>query len=358
MNSNKFLLLSVAATGAVAASALAQVELQPLWSLNPGDRPYLTTDNTQRGMDYNPVTGNVLLVNRTGGLSVVRLDGATGADLGTLSLGEGIVSGGTFAGSMIGVADDGAIYMGNLATDTTTTPFKLYRWANEGATPTVAFSGDPSAGFITGVANSKRFGDTLDVRGAGADTQVLLAARGGGDAAALITGDGLNFTGLPIDTDAGDGDIGLGVAFGSGNTFWGTALGRTLRHIDVNVGVSPFAGTSVGNFGAADGVPTSVTIIGVDVANGWLAGIDLIAGPDKVHLFDISGGTPVLLDTETLPVDNANINGVGSVAFGGGKLFVLDTNNGLHAYQVIPEPGTYALLGLGLGALWLLRRRS
>jgi hypothetical protein len=358
MRTNTLLLASVAATSAAAVSALAQVELQPLWSLNPGSRSYLTTDNTQRGMDYNPLTGNVLLVNRAGGLQIVKLNANTGAEVGTMSLSSGIISGGTFAGSMLGVADDGAIYLGNLSTDTLTTPFKLYRWADENATPTVAFSGDPSAGFVTGVGNSKRFGDTLDVRGAGDNTQVLLAARGGGDAAVLITSDGLNFTGLPIDTDAGDGDIGLGVALGSGNTFWGTALGRTLRHIDVNTGVSPFAGTTVGNFGAADGVPTSLTIIGVDVAHGWLAGIDLVAGPDKVHLFDIKGGTPVLLDTETLPVDNTNGNGVGSVAFGGGMLFVLDTNNGLHAFQVIPEPSTYALLGFGLGALWWVRRRS
>jgi len=357
-------LLAVAAFCGLNIAALAQIQLQPLWTLAPGERPYLTTDNTQRGMDYNPVTGHLLVANRAGGLSVAILDATTGADLGALNLGTGIIAGGTFTGNMLGVANDGAIYLGNLTLNSTTTPFKLYRWANESATPTLAFEGDPSAGIALGGNNSKRFGDTFDVRGAGTDTQVLLAARGGGDAAVLVTGDGANFVGYGIATDAGasasdnSSNIGLGVAFGEGNTFWGTALGRSLRHIGVDVGVSPFAGTTVGNFTDAEGVPLNVTLIGVDTSLGLLAGVELVTGPDKVHLFDISSGTPVLLDTETLTVDNANLNGVGAVAFGGDKLFVLDCNNGVHAYQLVPEPSTYVLIGLGVGALWLVRQRK
>lgn len=350
--------------GAASFSLLAQIQLQPLWTLEPGLRPYLTTDNTTRGMDYNPVTGHLLVATRAGGLSIAVLDGTTGADLGTLNLGSDIVAGGTFAGNMLGVADDGAIYLGNLTLNSTTTPFRLYRWANESATPTVAFDGDPSSNMPLGVNNSKRFGDTFDVRGAGANTQVLLAARGGGDAAVLVTPDGVNYAGYGITTDAGfnasDGssDIGLGVAFGAGNSFWGSALGRTLRHIDVDIGVSPFAGTTVGNFGVDEGVPTSVTMIGVDVGLNLVAGVDLVTGADKVHLFDVSSGTPVLIDTETITSDNANVNGVGAVAFGGGKLFVLDCNNGIHAYDLVPEPSTYVMIGLGVGALWLARRKK
>ncbi|MGC8990581.1 MAG: hypothetical protein ACP5MD_10690, partial [Verrucomicrobiia bacterium] len=124
-------LLGVAAFCSLNIAALAQVQLQPLWTLAPGDRPYLTTDNTQRGMDYNPVTGHLLLANRAGGLSVAILDATTGADLGALDLGTGIITGGTFTGNMLGVANDGAIYLGNLTLNSTTTPFKLYRWANE-----------------------------------------------------------------------------------------------------------------------------------------------------------------------------------------------------------------------------------
>src|SRR5262245_48790321 len=110
--------------------------------LAPGDRAYLPAapgDNAQRGLAYNPTTGHLLLVNRTGALSINMLDANTGADLGALNQGAGIITGGTFAGNMIGVAGDGAIYMGNLTTQSTTSPLKIYRWANEtSAAPTVA----------------------------------------------------------------------------------------------------------------------------------------------------------------------------------------------------------------------------
>ena len=91
---------------------------------------------------------------------------------------------------MVGVADDGAVYAGNLTTAGTTTAFKLYRWANDSSNtvPTVAYSGDPGAG------NNQRWGDTLDVRGAGTNTQVILASRNGNVVAVLTTANGTTFT--------------------------------------------------------------------------------------------------------------------------------------------------------------------
>src|SRR5687768_5567867 len=143
----------LAALIAITASSVSAATLSALAAfgggdgyLAPGDRAYLPAspgDNNQRGIAWNPVTNHVLIVNRTGGLSVNIIDGATGNDLGALAQGSGVISGGTFAGSMIGAGDDGAIYMANLTTQATTTPFKIYQWANEAATPTVAYSGAP-----------------------------------------------------------------------------------------------------------------------------------------------------------------------------------------------------------------------
>jgi hypothetical protein len=83
-------------------------ELLPLWQLLPSDRSYLTTDNSQRGLAFNPATTNLVLVNRAGGLSVSVLDAASGAEVRTLNT-DG-VAGGTFALNMTDVTDDALLH--------------------------------------------------------------------------------------------------------------------------------------------------------------------------------------------------------------------------------------------------------
>ncbi len=224
-----------AATSLVATLTVTPV-VQPggltqLWSLAPGSRPYLTVNSLpyERGMAYNRVSGHVLVVSRTTP-SVYVLDAATGADLNQLSVSG--IAGGTYALLMIGVADDGVVYAGNLTTASSTTPFTLYRWANDGSNtvPTAAFSGNPSPG------NSQRYGDTLDVRGAGTNTQVILGSRSSTNAVILTTADGTNFTARPITVaDTSAGSFGLGIAFGASDTFWGKATASALRQVSFDL---------------------------------------------------------------------------------------------------------------------------
>src|SRR5882672_4689947 len=83
------------------ASASAQgLKLETRWALAPGDRYYLTTGTNQRGLSYNPVTGHLILVNRSGGISVNILDAQTGDDLGTMDT-SGLVNPGTFVLSKV-----------------------------------------------------------------------------------------------------------------------------------------------------------------------------------------------------------------------------------------------------------------
>ena len=341
-------LAAVTVTAAFINVSAQSVGLNSLWSLAPGSRAYVTTDNTQRGLAYNPVTGHVLLANRAGSLSVNILDGATGADLGALNV-TGI-SGGTFALNLVGIGTDGAIYAGNLVTDSATSPYKLYRWADESAAPQLVYSGDPSIGDAT--AANRRFGDSLDVRGSGASTQILIGSRNGSFASVLTTTDGSAFTAtkLNISGTAG-GDIGLGLAFGSGNTFWGTAPGKNLKLISYDLGAG--TGSVLQDYGLAV-VPTLVSNLGVDPTLNLLAGLNLATLPavDSYQLYDISG-TPTLLDFELTAKgdpDNANANGTGALDFGRSTLFALDSNNGISAFTiVVPEPQTFAILALGLG---------
>lgn len=306
--------------------------LTPLWKVAPGERPYINTDGTQRSIAVNPVNGNVLIVSRTGATKVYVLDGNTGAELRQLNTDPSVVTGGTFALSLIDVADDGVVYGANLVTDSATSPVIIYRWENDtaAALPQQAYSGDPSDANAS--ATNRRFGDTFVVRGAGTNTEILLGSRNGTIAVLLNTTDGNNFTSRVLNTDAAAGDFGLGVAFGEGNSFWGKAPGRALRLIDYN----PVGGTGTvrHTFGAPE-VSTAIAGIGVDGKSKLLAGIS-IETPDNLRVFNIGTlpNPPVLLDQQLFPTDNPNVNGTGTVDFGTGKLYAIDSNNGLLAFTV------------------------
>ncbi len=310
-------------------SSVGTPVLTSAWRILPGERDSVNTDSTQRGLAFNPASGNVLYVSRTGSPRVVVLDGATGAEKHLLKTtdfdGFQIISGGTLPLNMIGVSADGAVYAANLVLDGAA-GLRLYRWDDDGpeTSPIVIDVFDLPAG--------QRFGDTLAVRGSGDDTQILLGSRSGTVAALVrVSTAGFATTQVFDVTGAAAGDFGLGVAFGAGDTFWGTAGARPVLHVAFNTTL----GTAevFKSYGAAQ-IPTAIATVGVDPARNLVAGLALET-PDNIQLYNLTDpDAPQLLDQELLPVDNANVNGTGAVAFGGNRLFVLDSNNGIHAYVV------------------------
>jgi uncharacterized lipoprotein YddW (UPF0748 family) len=312
----------------------------PLWNLAPGSRAYLNTDGSQRGLSFNPVNGNLLLVSRPSGLAnVYVLNSTNGVDLHTLSNGTGVISGGTYPLNLIGVADDGVVYVGNLSLNGTTTAFRLYRWANDNpaTTPTVAFSGDPAPG------SGERWGDTLNVRGAGADTQIVIGSRNGTNVVVFTTTDGATFVRNPIAISGGAGGMfGLGLAFGAGNTIWGKQTSAPLRQALFNLATG--AGTVLQSF-------SSPTVAGMVAAIGVSTNLQLLGGmaletPDNFQLYDLpTSGSPSLVETNAFPTDNPNSNLTGSVDFGGDRVFALDSNNGILALQLLsPAPAEFVLI--------------
>jgi len=327
--------------------------LTQLWSLSPGDRSYLTANSLERGLAYNPASSNLLLVGRSGAPAVYALDAETGADQHTLDNGSGVISGGTFAMNMVGAADDGAVYVCNLTTDASTSPLKIYRWAddNPATTPTVAFSGDPSQGLIT-AGGLNRWGDTLDVRGSGTGTEIILGARSTNVVCVLTTADGVNFSPNVVqvaDTPAG-GFAGLGLTFGAGNAFWGKSVGYQLRRVAYELTNTFNAGTIV-RAHDTDVVSASMGPIGVDPVNQLVAGVTFET-PDNLRLYDLADSTNTLpfLDQDFWPTDNANVNGTGAVDFGPGRVFALDSNNGILAMALDTSAIPIEILSLELVA--------
>jgi hypothetical protein len=308
--------------------------LQQLWSVLAGERSYMTTSGSffERGLGFNPVTGHALLASRAIG-KIAILHGETGAELGFM-LTNGI-SGGTFPFNMIDVADDGAIFIANLTTASTTTPFKLYRWAAETTSegPTLIYSGNPAGTFPI------RLGDSMVVRGAGTNTQVLFGAGNPSTNAVLFTtSDGVNFnpTLLSIRGING-GDTRLGLAFGVGNTFYGIQTGAPLRHI----GFDPASGSAsniasytltapVGNIGP----------IGVDLRNGKLIGNSTSQTPGVGHAMNIYDLGSLSTNSPNAPLDSKLFStttgnfGTGAIDFNpdGSRVYTLDTANGTIAF--------------------------
>lgn len=355
----------VAGMGLWPVVAWAQWQLEPAWSIAPGATLAegvvlgAANSNTERGLAYNPATGNVLLVSRNSSTKVIVLDGQTGAFLKLLDVTG--VTGGTFALSTIDVADDGAIFAANLVVPASeAAPFKVYRWAGEAESPTVAYAGVPA---------DARYGDDLVVRGLGAATEILAGAGNSGTAqttvARLETANGLAFTaqGIPVSGIA-NGDLRLGIAYGAGNTVYSKQAGA-LREM----GYDPDAGTGVllNSYTLATGGGTAGPLA-VDPVRGLMVAYAFNGtanAPQSVNLYELAAfvpdGTVAFSDSELLPTANANLNGVGAVDFSsdGSMVFVAAPNNGVQAYRVvnlIPEPSTLSLLSLGALAL-LLRRR-
>jgi hypothetical protein len=237
--------------------------------------------------------------------------------------------------NMVGVAEDGAVYVCNL-TDTNSISFTIYRWQNADPTlsPTLAYQSFD--GF-------QRVGDTMSVRGSGLGTQILCADRRGTNLFLFTTADGSTFTptliavtNLPLDAIA-NGFAGLGLAFGEGDTFWAKSAGFRLRKVAFNA----VAGTA--EVVETYDTPTDTeSALGVDAVNGYVATVAYGQNPRNLSIWDISQGPPnaVQLDREVFGSNNANLGGTGAVAFdvAGGRLFALNSNNGLIALTYASKP--------------------
>jgi len=359
----------------------AQFSIAPLNTFGGGDGwlapgeggyAYLGTANNERGLAYG--NDHLYLVSRasvSGSSTNIRiLNKLTGADLGGLNIGSGIIGGGLFAINTVRVGTDGAIYVGNL---TTAAPangnFRVYRWASEASTPTVAYSGAPLSG--------ARIGDSLDLIGGGSSTLIAAGYHStpsiaGNNSYAIIdptasTGTHVSISGTPPNA----GDFRLGITFTDSSHLIGTqgaGSGSTpLRYTSFSGGTGSLLGSPLLS------VSPALRILDYAV----IKGIPLLAtqsnGDSGVRIYDSTNpNSPVLLlsGNNTSGSLTANANGTGQMAWGditdmgdgiwSAKLWAMSSNQGIQAYIVtVPEPSVIGLTAAGglLFAARAIRRR-
>ncbi|MEO7678775.1 MAG: hypothetical protein ABIV39_18635, partial [Verrucomicrobiota bacterium] len=312
-------------------------------SLHPDERSYLTaTNNLQRGLAYNPKTTHLLIASRspTTAPTINIVDSITGADLGSLPFVQQVVAGNAgFLLNKIAVADDGAIYVCNVTTTSTTDiGFVLYRYASETSEQTAVYGnlafGDPSSGRANSAQSNGRWGDTMVVRGAGLNTEILIASQGTLAAILRPTDESMNtFVATTLATDASSGSMADSVSFGIGDTFWAKANGLGLRHLsfDLNSGTA----TTLQTYGST-AFPTQIGPILALNASNLLAGIEIAPAFDSVKLYDITTtNPPIFLDRQDYYTNLNNGLGAGEICFGNGTLYALDSDNGLLALSLI-----------------------
>jgi hypothetical protein len=322
--------------------------LTPLWSLAPLDRTYLPADGDPkgqtplyRGIAYNALSNQIYVISRTSateGLTINVLDASTGADLYQLDTNG--ISGGSIVLLAMEVAADGSLYAANEHVSSGTNPaiYRLYRWTNSAPTtpPVLVYEGEPA-----NQTAALRWGDNLDVRGADTDTEVLIDANQGTFAAVLKPADSsLNsFTNAYFTEVGPNTPIGRGLQFGPTNTIWQKRSGLSLRLSAYDLaGQSSTLLTNYVNF------PTSLGPVALDSARNLLAGVNIqgypitVSSPDTVALYEISDlDAPMLIAKYNFPANALpNDNKIAQVIFAGNRVYAVDGNNGIAAFDLVP----------------------
>jgi hypothetical protein len=304
---------------------------------------YLGTANNERGLAFG--NGHLYLLSHasvSGTTANVRiLNSVTGADLGGLN--NTGISAGTFLVNAAGVGTDGAIYVGNLTTQSTTTPFKVYQWATESSVPTLVYSGN-------GGLAASRVGDDLAAIGGGSSTLLVAGYNStpsvtGNNGYAIVsptlgTVTAIGFAGTPPNA----GDFRLGLTFTDSSHVIGTAGSSLYRY-------SVFSGTS-GTLLASPAIPdpsgaTADRLMSYAVVDGKaLLGVQS-TGDSHMSLYDMtSPAAPVWVASgnNTTGTLTANANATGELAWGAPTtngdgsvsevLYGTSTDQGIQAFVV------------------------
>lgn len=309
----------------------------PTWSYcaTIGNLPvwFSTTGSTERGFAYGKVNGNnrLYLVSRP---NIYIIDANTGDVIGNLST-NGLV-GGTFIINDIEVSSDGVIFGANLTTSANTNAFKVYKWSNEQANPEE---------IITFSTDAVRLGDKITVVGSYANNSAIVYAAAGSSNKVYkweMQNGVFNQTPTVI-TLQGISSLGTSPAV------YPKGLGNANIIVNGN-STRPAEYTQNGTLVAS--VPTTVVDSRSNAMRYFESGEQkyLIVyqyglGNENAKVLDVTNGLSGAIVKETSPTLGSNSNTVGTsgdidyrfLSNGRYIYYVLATNNGYAAYQLINE---------------------
>ncbi|MBN2280082.1 MAG: DUF4623 domain-containing protein [Candidatus Marinimicrobia bacterium] len=188
------------------------------WEIDGGEKEWFKSSGDQvRGMGYNSALDLIMIASRVDNV-IHLLDAETGDEVGALDMTG--VDGGFYGIKLMKVVADenGVIYACNLASNG---DFKIYRWADTSAVPTVALQQNVAT----------RFGDMLAIYGSGTDTKLYASERDGTQIKVFGTADGETFAevmSIPIAAGAANG----GISIVDDTMFWINAAWKNPVKID------------------------------------------------------------------------------------------------------------------------------
>jgi hypothetical protein len=303
------------------------IELYTWWEMGVTEYDFFANDNNTRGMAMSPDGQKIYVPSRSGGTFIYVLDAETGDSLDVLDMTD--VTDGYYGVSLmqVQVDADGVIYACNLASGG---DFKIYRWADDDAVPTVAYT----------ATVTQRTGDSFGLSGTGSETVLYASGTGNTTIEVLSTADGLAYTAeTPI-------TVATGLARGGiepvDDGIWINGTGTAVTKIDYDGTVLATLGTDV--------VPSSyMTVNYLELLTGEkvvaLAGGNVTGTSEYIQLWEVSDlDDPWLYATGMLTGTwNANINGTGAALMfeaEDGTLMIahMVSNNGLAMHSNIETP--------------------
>ncbi len=338
-------LLAVLALAALAMPAMATETMSLIWRLDDGQAgapAWLNAGNTTRGMDYNAATGNLLVCDRTPLDRVRRLNASTGAEVTPEMDGTGYTAG-TVVISKVRVADDGVIYVSNIAASAASV-FKIYRHETETTASTLALNfGSPG--------RNQRIGDDVDIVGSGVGTKIIASGSGNLSVSVFTTVDGLNFTSASTAFASNPAFVGIQPIrwHTDGTSFWTRKAAAALTE-QTTATLRDSAGA--GLFGVADDFRGYGPIAVDSFGSGKLylgtgpsrVGTTVAPQPGVIYNVNVAGQSAVGFAETAQSLQNVgtpgdNVNGSGDVVFdvAGKRAFFLVTNNSISAWNV-PNP--------------------